>query len=163
MLRRFAQIFIRLTKPLVQRLAQAYDLRVERPLHAFGQHPLIVADPETAPDRIPRSTYFNTRSGQIVIGAGTVFGEEVKLLTGKHMHVAEAEAAGVPHHFVPESGRDIVIGAGCYIGTGAILIGPVRLGDQAVVGAGSVVTRDVPARAFVGGVPARIIRMLDAS
>jgi acetyltransferase-like isoleucine patch superfamily enzyme len=161
MLRRVGQYLIRVTKPFVQRVAQAYDLRVERPLHAFGQHPLEVMDPETASHRIPKSTYFNTRSGRIEIGPGTVFGEDVKLLTGKHMHAAEAAAAGLPQHAVPEEGRDIVIGANCYIGTGAILIGPLTLGDEAVVGAGSVVTRDVPARAFVGGAPAKLVRMLD--
>ena len=152
--------FINATKPQIQRLAQAYDLRIERPLHAFGQHSLDIADIETARDRIPKSTYFNTRSGRISIGPDTVFGEDVKLLTGKHMHAAEAARAGVALHSVPEEGRAITIGAGCYVGTGAILIGPVTVGDGAVVGAGSVVTHDVPAHGFVAGVPARLVRML---
>jgi maltose O-acetyltransferase len=56
--------------------------------------------------------------------------------------------------------RDIVIGTGSYIGGGAIIIGPVSIGDHAVVGAGAVVTKDVPPRAFVGGVPACVIRIL---
>lgn len=153
-----ARLLIDATRPFVQRLAQAYDLRVERPLHAFGQHPLEIADPDTARDRIPKSVYFNTRSGRIAIGPKTVFGEDVKLLTGKHMDAHEAARAGVEHHFVPSDGRDIIIGEGCYVGTGAILIGPITLGDGAVVGAGSVVTKDVPARAFVGGVPATLDR-----
>jgi acetyltransferase-like isoleucine patch superfamily enzyme len=149
---------VRVTKPYVQRLAEAYDLHVERPLHAHGQHPLIIeGDLESALHRIPKSVYFNTRSGSIRVGADTVFGERVEVLTGKHMGIAEAAAAGVPLHHVPESGRDIEIGAGCYIGTGAIIIGPVKIGDGAMIGAGAVVTHDIPPLAFAAGVPARVI------
>lgn len=50
------------------------------------------------------------------------------------------------------------IGAAAFIGSDAILRAPVRIGDRATVGAGSVVTRDVPADAVAVGVPARIIR-----
>jgi acetyltransferase-like isoleucine patch superfamily enzyme len=146
----------------VQRLARAYDLRVEPALRVHGQHPLILADPiEVARHAIPRSVYFNTRSGSITIGHDTVFGEDVKVLTGKHMHISEARAAGVEQHHVPESGRDIVIGSGCYVGSGAILIGPVTIGDHAMIGAGAVVTADVPPYGFAVGVPARVVRMLD--
>jgi acetyltransferase-like isoleucine patch superfamily enzyme len=45
-----------------------------------------------------------------------------------------------------------------WIGTGAIVLSGVHIGDGAVVAAGSVVTSDVPARALVGGNPARLIR-----
>ncbi|HEV2915744.1 MAG TPA: acyltransferase [Pyrinomonadaceae bacterium] len=47
---------------------------------------------------------------------------------------------------------------GASIGTGAIILGNLRIGARAIVGAGSVVTRDVPAGATVAGNPARIIR-----
>jgi maltose O-acetyltransferase len=152
---------IRITKPLVWRLAEAYDLRVDRPLHAYGQHPLVIGgDRAKALHNIPKSVYFNTRSGCIVVGENTVFGEDVQVLTGKHMHVEEARRAGVAHHHVPEEGRDISIGAGCYIGSGAIIVGPVEIGDFAVIGAGSVVTRSIPTRAFAAGVPAKVLRDL---
>jgi acetyltransferase-like isoleucine patch superfamily enzyme len=155
--------FVRATSPLVWRIASAYGLRVDRHCHATGQHPLIVGDsPELARQRIPRSVHFNTRSGRIVVGPDTVFGEDVRLLTGKHANVREARELGVPLHHVPETGRDIVIGRGCYIGSGAIIIGPLTIGDYAVVGAGAVVTRDVAAASFVAGVPARLIERLDA-
>lgn len=161
MLRRLGEAFIGLTKPIVQRIAAAYDIRLERPLHAYGQHPLILEDePAQARQNIPKSVYFNTRSGRIVIGRDSVFGEDVKLLTGKHMHLHEAQAASVEHHHVPDSGRDILIGRGCYIGSGAIVVGPVVVGDYAVVGAGSVVTKDVAPHSFVAGVPARLVRRL---
>ncbi len=53
------------------------------------------------------------------------------------------------------------IGSGAYIGSDSMLVAPVRIGREAVTGAGSVVTRDVPARGVAVGVPARVIRRLD--
>lgn len=51
------------------------------------------------------------------------------------------------------------IGDNVDLGPGACVIGPVQVGDGAVVGANAVVVKDVPERAVVGGVPARVIRM----
>ncbi len=61
---------------------------------------------------------------------------------------------------MPEKGRDITIGKGCYIGTNAIIIGPCTIGNNAVVGAGSVVTKNVAPRSFVAGVPAKQISII---
>jgi acetyltransferase-like isoleucine patch superfamily enzyme len=160
MLRSIADTLVRLTRPLVWRIAQAYDLKIERRCWPTGQHPVVLEDPASAERTIPKSVVFNTRSGSIRIGADTVFGEDVHLLTGKHLNVAESAAASLPLHHVPASGRDIVIGRHCYLGDGVIVIGPVTIGDYAVIGAGAVVTHDVPARAFVAGVPAKIVRQL---
>ena len=54
--------------------------------------------------------------------------------------------------------RRVKVGNDVWIGTRAMVMGGVTIGDGAVVGAGAVVTRDVPPYAIVGGVPARIIR-----
>ena len=51
-----------------------------------------------------------------------------------------------------------VIGDSVDIGANAVIIGPVKIGDRAVIGAGSVVVKDVPARSVVAGNPARVIR-----
>lgn len=146
------------TGPLVRRLARAYSLRVDEPFRPLGEWPLHLGDPvEVARHRIPASVMFNTRSGAISIGPECVFGEEVMLLTGKHLNSREAADSGQPLHSVPASGRDITIGRGCYLGSRAIVIGPVTVGDYAVIGAGAVVTRDVPAHTFVAGVPAAVV------
>jgi acetyltransferase-like isoleucine patch superfamily enzyme len=158
-MRTIALAFIRMTGSWIRRLARAYGLRVDEHCVPLGQHPLIVEDsPEQARAHIPRTVMFNTRSGQIRVGTNTVFGEEVMVLTGKHQHFGDRGAALADHQQVPESGRDITIGTGCYIGSRALLIGPLTVGDFAVVGAGAVVTHDVPPYAMVAGVPARIVK-----
>jgi acetyltransferase-like isoleucine patch superfamily enzyme len=54
------------------------------------------------------------------------------------------------------------IGSNVWVGYGACFLRGVSVGDNSVVGTNAVVTRDVPANAVVGGVPARILRMRDA-
>ena len=58
----------------------------------------------------------------------------------------------------PRSKGDVVIGNDVWLGLGSIILSGVTVGDGAVVGAGSVVTKDVPSFAIVAGNPARVIR-----
>jgi acetyltransferase-like isoleucine patch superfamily enzyme len=58
--------------------------------------------------------------------------------------------------------RDTVVGSNVWIGYGACVLRGVRVGDNAIVGTNAVVTRDVPANAVVGGVPAKVLRMREA-
>jgi acetyltransferase-like isoleucine patch superfamily enzyme len=58
--------------------------------------------------------------------------------------------------------RDVVVGSNVWIGYGACVLRGVSIGDNAVIGTNSVVTKDVPANAIVGGVPARVLRVRDA-
>lgn len=53
---------------------------------------------------------------------------------------------------------DTYIGRNCFIGTRAIILPGVRIGDECIVAAGAVVTKDVPSNSIVAGNPARIIR-----
>lgn len=57
----------------------------------------------------------------------------------------------------PEANGEIVVGKNCYFGAGCTIVGPVTIGDNVIVGAGAVVTKDVQSNSVVGGVPARVI------
>lgn len=87
---------------------------------------------------------------QVTIGDCTQIGPGVQILAADHPRDAEGRAAGL------EFGRPIHIGRNVWIGGGAIILPGVTIGDDAVIGAGSVVTRDVPARATAFGNPARL-------
>jgi maltose O-acetyltransferase len=59
---------------------------------------------------------------------------------------------------VQECARPIEIGSDVWVGGGAILCPGVRIGSRSVIGAGSVVTRDIPEAVFAAGNPCRVIR-----
>lgn len=53
---------------------------------------------------------------------------------------------------------DIIIGDKCYISTGVTILGPVTIGNNVTIGAGAVVTKDIPDNVVVGGIPAQILK-----
>ncbi len=87
---------------------------------------------------------------EVAIGDFTQIGPGVQILTADHPRDPGERASGF------EFGRPVRIGRNVWIGAGAILLPGVTVGDDAIIGAGSVVTRDVPAGATVVGNPARI-------
>lgn len=87
------------------------------------------------------------------IGSYTLFGPAVQIYTPMHPWDA-MERRG------KEFGRPVEIGSDVWVGGGAIILPGVRIGDRAVIGAGSVVTRDVPDGVFAAGNPCRVIRTL---
>jgi acetyltransferase-like isoleucine patch superfamily enzyme len=98
---------------------------------------------------------FNTASGEIWIGRYAFFAQGVSLITGTH----DPDLTGLERILaVPKSGRDIMIEDGVWLGNGVIVLGGLTVGKNAVVGAGSVVTRDVAPGTMVAGVPARLVR-----
>lgn len=106
------------------------------------------------------NTVFNVVSGRIAVGPDTLFSNDCQVLTGVHrFHNGRRASLHNPPPFeeIQRSGRDITIGVGCFIGAGATIIGPCVIGDNVIVGAGAVVTSDVPSGCFVAGVPARIV------
>jgi maltose O-acetyltransferase len=85
----------------------------------------------------------------IHIGDGTQIGPAVQIYAADHPRDHEQRLAGL------ESGKPVTVGRNVWIGGGAILLPGITVGDDAVIGAGSVVTRDVAAGATVAGNPAR--------
>lgn len=104
-----------------------------------------------------KNAILNVASGRIIIGDNVIIAHGAILTTGTH----DYRKTGIDRIKAwPRSGRDIVIEDGAMIGSGAIILGKVRIGRNAVVGAGSLVNRDVEPNTFVAGVPARFIRRI---
>jgi len=106
------------------------------------------------------NTIFNVNSGDIRIEDDTIFGHNCMLLTGTHKFYDGKRAYLHQEKFVEEvplTGRDIFIGKGCFIGSGVIIVGPVHIDDHVIIGAGSVVTKDIESFSFVAGVPAKLV------
>lgn len=87
----------------------------------------------------------------VTIGDFTFLGPAVQLYTATHPMAARLRRT-------QEFGKPILIGSDVWIGGGAIICPGVSIGSEAVIGAGSVVTRDIPECVFAAGNPCRIIR-----
>lgn len=123
--------------------------------------PLIFGPPERvriAATAVVNDALLNTTSGSISVDADAFFGHRVCVLTGSHDIALRGRARQLA---VPDAGRDIHVEEGAWIGTGAIVLGPCRIGAHAVVAAGAVVTGDVAPATLVAGVPARMVRSLE--
>jgi maltose O-acetyltransferase len=88
------------------------------------------------------------------IGSGVLFGPAVQIYAATHPLRAVDRRTGL------ELGDLVEIGDDAWIGGGAIVCPGVRIGARSVIGAGSVVTRDVPEDVFAAGNPCRVVRAL---
>jgi maltose O-acetyltransferase len=88
---------------------------------------------------------------RVRIGDFTLFGPAVQIYTPMHPLNADQRRR-------EEFGKPVDIGADVWVGGGAIILPGVRIGSRTVIGAGSVVTRDVPDGVFAAGNPCRVIR-----
>src|ERR1700744_3202331 len=109
--------------------------------------------------RVGRNVFVNQNCtfydlGGLDIGDDVMIGPNVSLITAGHPIAPERRRAVT-------IGKPIVIERNVWIGAGAIVIGGVTVGENSVVAAGSVVTRDVPPNPLAGGNPARPIRSVD--
>jgi maltose O-acetyltransferase len=92
---------------------------------------------------------------RVRIGDYTLFGPAVQILTPMHPMDAELRRR-------QEFGKPIDIGSDVWVGGGALILPGVRIGSRSVIGAGSVVTRDIPDNVFAAGNPCRVIRAITA-
>ncbi len=88
---------------------------------------------------------------RVTIGDHTLFGPAVQIYTATHPMNAELRRK-------QESGRPVEIGSDVWVGGGAIICPGVKIGSKSVIGAGSVVTRDIPEGVFAAGNPCRVLR-----
>jgi acetyltransferase-like isoleucine patch superfamily enzyme len=116
--------------------------------------------------------------GEVSIGAKTVMGQECTISAyqrveiGRECIIADRVMLIDFDHGVVEVERpirlqgiykrDVRVGSNVWMGYGACVLRGVSIGDNSIVGTNAVVTKDVPANAVVGGVPARVLRMRDA-
>lgn len=93
--------------------------------------------------------------GHIYVGDYTMFAPSVIVATAGHPILPELRET------VYQYNMPVHIGKNCWIGAGAIILPGVTIGDQVVVGAGSVVTKDLPSNVVAVGNPCRVIREIN--
>ena len=93
-------------------------------------------------------------AGGIAIGNNVLGGQAVKFHSENHV----IERLDIPIKKQGVTNRGIVVGDDVWLGSGAIILDGVHIGSGAVVAAGSVVNKDVPQNAVVGGAPARLLK-----
>lgn len=108
---------------------------------------------------IGRGVYFNVACvvldvAPVRIGDHVLFGPAVQVYTATHPLSARARRSGL------ELGRPVTIEDDVWIGGGSVICPGVRIGARSVIGAGSVVTRDIPADVLAVGNPCRVVRTL---
>jgi acetyltransferase-like isoleucine patch superfamily enzyme len=126
---------------------------------------------------IGHDSKIRVHEGEVRIGAKTVMGQECTISAYQHVCigreciVADRVMLIDFDHGVVEVERpirlqgiykrDVNVASNVWIGYGACILRGVTIGENAIVGTNAVVTKDVPANAVVGGVPAKLIRMRD--
>lgn len=90
----------------------------------------------------------------VTIGSNVLFGPNVQIYTATHPLDWQERASWL------EYAKPITIGSDVWVGGGAIICPGVTIGDRSVIGAGAVVTKDIPADSFAAGNPCKVIRSL---
>jgi len=123
-------------------------------------------------------TKIRCHEGEVIVGRKTVLGQECTISAYRHVRIGEqcviadrAMFIDFDHGVVEVERpirvqgiymRDVDVGSNVWVGYGACILRGVRVGDNSVIGSNTVITRDIPANAVVGGVPARLLRMREA-
>jgi len=97
-------------------------------------------------------------------GAGITIEDDVLLGSGVHIYTTNHEFRSVTIPIIDQghsSSRQVILRRGCWIGANAVILPGVEIGENSVIGAGSVVTKPIPPRVVAAGNPARVIRTID--
>jgi acetyltransferase-like isoleucine patch superfamily enzyme len=130
--------------------ASADSEKAGLPANPYNPHAWLIGDPEIGPGTWIGAFTVIDGSGGLVIGAGC------DISCGVHIYTHSSVRRCVSGRRYTEVERQATrIGDRVFLGANAVVNMGVTIGDEAVVAAGAVVTRDVPARTVVAGVPAR--------
>ncbi len=129
--------------------AHGNDLWIEPPFYCDYGYNIVTCD----------KVYFNFNCVildvmKVSFGSNVLVGPSVQIYTAMHPMNWEERAAG------PEFAKPVFIGSDVWIGGGAIICPGVTIGNRSVIGAGSVVTKDIPDNVFAAGNPCRILKTL---
>jgi len=126
------------------------------------------------------SVYTSSSKSRLLIGKNTEIGNHSTIsayreiiigdgvLTGPHVYIADHN-----HNYLnpnvhiykqgvlAEENSRVIIGEGTWLGTNVVIVGSVKIGKQCVVGANTVVTKDIPDYSVAVGIPARVIKRYD--
>lgn len=94
--------------------------------------------------------------GRIVLKKGALIGHDVTFVN--NMHEFKDKNIPVQYQGYRLPHQNIIIGKNVWIGTRAVILPGVTVGDYSIIGAGAVVTKDIPANSIAAGVPAKVIR-----
>lgn len=121
-----------------------YGLHTEIGDHFFANYNLTVQD-----------------DAKVTIGNHTNFGPNVTIVTPVHPFIASERRQMLDQHGVSNTlcyAKPVEIGNDVWLSANVTVCGGVKIGDGCVIGAGSVVTQDIPAHSFAAGVPCKVIR-----
>ncbi len=107
------------------------------------------------PSDISIAHNFVYKQGELSIGNRVSIAPNVTIILSSHSNFSNASKS------ISQKENHVIINDDAWIGAGAILLNGVTIGQGAIVGAGSIVTRDVPSYTVVAGNPARVIRNID--
>lgn len=133
-------------------------------LRAMRNYPWADPPQKFEPELILKRGCFINRFCEIVSARRVVIGEDVMLGPGCYVasHNHGYASTGTPIRRQPlEAAGEVVIGAGSWLGAYVVMAGNVTIGRNCVVGANSVVTRDIPDFCIAVGAPARIVKRWD--
>ena len=93
--------------------------------------------------------------GHIYVGDYTMIGPNVTIATAGHPILPELREKGYQYNM------EVHIGKNCWLGSGVVVLPGVTIGDNVVVGAGSIVTKDLPSNVVAVGNPCRVLREMN--
>lgn len=99
----------------------------------------------------------NAPNEKVIIKRNTIVAAKTTFITNSHLSIATIPNFILGKSHINDKSGDIIVNEDCWIGAGAIILTGVQVGRGSIIGAGSIVTKDVPPYAVVAGCPAKII------